>query len=215
MTMSTLQESPILFTNQDVEITRKETLYKGFFALNRYYFRHKKFDGSMTEEVTREIFERGHAVALLPYDPVKDEVILIEQIRIAALESSRTPWLLEVVAGMIETGESFEDVARRETEEEAGVALKRCQYIMSYLASPGGTTERTAVMIGEVDASRAKGIHGLSEENEDIKVHVVNREQAYRWIEDGIIDNAATIIALQWLQLNYHNICTQWNKCDV
>lgn len=215
MTMSTLQESPILFTNQDVEITRKETLYKGFFALNRYYFRHKKFDGSMTEEVAREIFERGHAVALLPYDPVKDEVILIEQIRIAALESSRTPWLLEVVAGMIETGESFEDVARRETEEEAGVALKRCQYIMSYLASPGGTTERTAVMIGEVDASRAKGIHGLSEENEDIKVHVVNREQAYRWIEDGIIDNAATIIALQWLQLNYHNIRTQWNKCDV
>lgn len=213
--MSTLQESPILFTNQDVEITRKETLYKGFFALNRYYFRHKKFDGSMTGEVAREIFERGHAVALLPYDPVKDEVILIEQIRIAALESSRTPWLLEVVAGMIETGESFEDVARRETEEEAGVALKRCQYIMSYLASPGGTTERTAVMIGEVDASRAKGIHGLSEENEDIKVHVVNREQAYRWIEEGIIDNAATIIALQWLQLNYHNIRTQWNKCDV
>lgn len=213
--MNTSKDSPILFTQHDVEITKKETLYKGFFALNRYYFRHKKFDGSMTGEVVREIFERGHAVAVLPYDPIRDEVILIEQIRLAALESSKTPWLLEVVAGMIEKGESFEDVARRETEEETGVELKRCQQVISYLASPGGTTERTAVMIGEVDTSQAKGVHGLPEENEDIKVHVVSREQAYRWVEDGTIDNAAAIIALQWLELNFHNIRTQWNKCDV
>ena len=213
--MSILKESPIAFSKQDVEITKKEHLYQGFFALNRYYFRHKKFDGSISNEIAREIFERGHAVAILPYDPVKDEVVLIEQIRIAALETSQTPWLLEVVAGMIEDGESIDDVARRETQEEAGLELKRSHHAISYLASPGGTTERTAVIIGEVDASKAKGIHGLPEENEDIKVHVVSREQAYSWVENGIIDNAATVIALQWLQLHYHDICTKWNKCDV
>uniref|UniRef100_T1I417 ADP-ribose pyrophosphatase n=1 Tax=Rhodnius prolixus TaxID=13249 RepID=T1I417_RHOPR len=133
----------------------------------------------MSAEVSREIPERGHAVVLLPYDPVRDEVVLIEQIRIAAYDTSPTPWLFELVAGMIESGESLEAVARREAQEEAGLNVGRCKPIISYLASPGGTSERLAVMVGEVDARAAQGIHGLAKENEDIRVHVVSREQSY------------------------------------
>ena len=146
------------------------------------------------------------------YDLARDEVVLIEQIRIPAFDTSETPWLLELVAGMIEEGESVEDVARREAVEEAGLQVGRVKEFMSYLASPGGTSERLSLMVGEVDATQAKGIHGLVDENEDIRVHVVSREQAYQWVEEGKIDNAASVIALQWLQLHYQTLRNEWKK---
>ena len=173
---------PVTFGKNDVEIIARETLYRGFFSLDLYRFRHRLFNGQMSHEVRREIFERGHAAVLLPFDPVRDEVVLIEQIRIAAYDTSETPWLLEMVAGMIEEGESVEDVARREAIEEAGLIVKRT----------------------------ASGIHGLADENEDIRVHVVSREQAYQWVEEGKIDNAASVIALQWLQLHHQALKNEW-----
>ncbi|MGK6759783.1 ADP-ribose diphosphatase [Klebsiella pneumoniae] len=175
--MSKPTQQGITFSKNDVEIIARETLYRGFFSLDLYRFRHRLFNGGMSGEITREIFERGHAAVLLPFDPVRDEVVLVEQIRIAAYDTSESPWLLEMVAGMIE--------ARR---------------------------ERLSILVGEVDASTAKGIHGLAEENEDIRVHVVSREQAYQWVEEGKIDNAASVIALQWLQLHYHNLRNEWTK---
>lgn len=208
--MSSFQRSPVTFDKNDVEIIARETRYHGFFSLDLYRFRHRLFNGAMSGEVTREIFERGHAVVLLPYDPRRDEVVLVEQLRIAAIDSSPSPWLLELVAGMIEPGESREEVARREAQEEAGIEVKRCRPMLSYLASPGGTSERLFIMAGEVDAGTAQGIHGLAEENEDIRVHVVSREQAYRWVEEGAIDNAASVIALQWLALNHEALRKEW-----
>ncbi|MFS2056759.1 ADP-ribose diphosphatase [Kosakonia cowanii] len=210
--MNKPDSSIVTFTKNDVEIIARETLYTGFFSLVRYRFRHRLFNGGMSGEVQREIFERGHAAVLLPYDPARDEVVLIEQIRIAAFDTSDTPWLLEMVAGMIEVGESDEEVARREADEEAGLAVGRVKRMLSYLASPGGTSERTAVLVGEVDATQASGIHGLVDENEDIRVHVVSREQAYQWVEEGTIDNAASVIALQWLQLHYESLQNEWKK---
>ncbi|MCL6338990.1 ADP-ribose diphosphatase [Pectobacterium versatile] len=208
--MSSSASGPVTFTKDDVEIIARETLYDGFFSLERYRFRHRLFNGGMSGEVSREILERGHAVVLLPYDPVRDEVVLIEQIRIAAYDTSASPWLFELVAGMIEPGESHEAVARREAEEEAGLRVGRCRPIINYLASPGGTSERLAVMVGEVDTRTAKGIHGLAEENEDIRVHVVSRKQSYQWVEDGIVDNAASVIALQWLALHHEELKREW-----
>ncbi|KHT17518.1 MULTISPECIES: ADP-ribose diphosphatase [Pectobacterium] len=208
--MSSSASGPVTFTKDDVEIIARETLYDGFFSLERYRFRHRLFNGGMSDEVSREIFERGHAVVLLPYDPVRDEVVLIEQIRIAAYDTSASPWLFELVAGMIEPGESHEEVARREAEEEAGLRVGRCRPIINYLASPGGTSERLAVMVGEVDTRTAKGIHGLAEENEDIRVHVVSRKQSYQWVEEGIVDNAASVIALQWLALHHEELKREW-----
>ncbi|MEY8712176.1 ADP-ribose pyrophosphatase [Mangrovibacter phragmitis] len=199
------------FTKNDVEIIARETVWRGFFSLDVWRFRHRMFNGGMSEEVRREIFERGHAAVLLPYDPVRDEVVIIEQIRIAAFDTSETPWLLEMVAGMIEAGESPEDVVRREAEEEAGLHVKRTRPVLSYLASPGGTSERLSILVGEVDAMTATGVHGLAEENEDIRVHVVSRETAYQLVEEGKIDNAASVIALQWLQLHYQQLRQEWN----
>ncbi|CAI1840829.1 ADP-ribose pyrophosphatase [Serratia quinivorans] len=208
--MSHSLPSPVTLDENDVEIIARETLYRGFFSLNLYRFRHRLFNGDMSPEIKREIFERGHAAVLLPYDPVRDEVVLIEQLRIAAVDTSNSPWLLEMVAGMIETGESVEDVCRREAQEEAGVEVGRCKPVLSYLASPGGTSERLSIMVGEVDATTAVGIHGLIEEHEDIRVHVVSREQAYRWVEEGAIDNAASVIALQWLALHHESLRKEW-----
>ncbi|HDR2892207.1 TPA: ADP-ribose diphosphatase [Enterobacter soli] len=203
---------PVTFAKNDVEIIARETLYSGFFSMDLYRFRHRLFNGQMSGEIRREIFERGHAAVLLPFDPVRDEVVLIEQIRIAAYDVSPSPWLLEMVAGMIEEGETVEDVARREAQEEAGLVVGRTKPVLSYLASPGGTSERLSIMVGEVDATTAEGIHGLADENEDIRVHVVSREQAYQWVEEGSIDNAASVIALQWLQLHYQTLRNEWKK---
>jgi len=208
--MSSFKRSPVTFGKDDVEIIARETRYKGFFSIIAYRFRHRLFNGEMSGEVVHEVFERGHAAVLLPYDPQRDEVVLIEQIRIPALDSSDTPWLLEMVAGIIEEGETVEDVARREALEEANIVVKRCKPALNYLASPGGTSERLSIMVGEVDATTAEGIHGLEAENEDIRVHVVSREQAYRWVEEGAIDNAASVIALQWLQLHHESLRKEW-----
>jgi len=210
--MQKTDKLPVTFAKNDVEIIARETLYRGFFSMDLYRFRHRLFNGGTSGEIRREIFERGHAAVLLPFDPVRDEVVLIEQIRIAAYDVSESPWLLEMVAGMIEEGESVEDVARREALEEAGLVVGRTKPVLSYLASPGGTSERLSIMVGEVDATTADGIHGLAEEHEDIRVHVVSREQAYQWVEEGKIDNAASVIALQWLQLHYQTLRNEWKK---
>lgn len=208
--MSADTKHPVTFTKNDVEIIARETLYRGFFSLIRYRFRHRLFNGDMSGEVTRDVFERGHAAAMLPYDVQRDEVVLIEQIRISAYDSSPTPWLLELVAGIIEPGETPEDVVRREAKEEAGLTPGRVRPVLNYLSSPGGTSERLAILVGEVDVSLAQGNHGLEEENEDILVHVVSRQQAYQWVEEGKIDNAASVIALQWLQLHYKKLQEEW-----
>ncbi|HEK1720614.1 TPA: ADP-ribose diphosphatase [Proteus mirabilis] len=208
--MNKKENTPFLYTRNDVELISKKTRYKGFFRMNEYRFKHRLFKGGWSAEVKREVFERGHAGVLLAYDPKRDEVVLIEQIRIPAYETSQTPWLLEVIAGMVEEGESPEEVVRREATEEAGITIGRCKPIVSYLSSPGGTSERMYVYVGEVDATTATGIHGLDCENEDIRVHVVSREQAYQWVEEGIIDNAASVIALQWLQLHHVTLRKDW-----
>ncbi|OCG41838.1 ADP-ribose diphosphatase [Gilliamella sp. Bif1-4] len=206
-----IKNSLVNFDKNDVFNLTKRILYKGFFSLLEYRFQYRKFDGSISEIVTREILERGHAVVLLAYDAKCDEVVLIEQIRIAAIETQDSPWILELIAGMMDhENESFEEVARREAMEEAGVVIGRCKPIISYLASPGGLTEQLHIFVGEVDSSTAEGIHGLDEESEDIKVHVVSRVQAYQWVKDGVINNAASIIALQWLELNHELLRKEW-----
>jgi len=198
------------FTKADVNIIRKESLYKGFFEYNRYHFTHKLFAGGDSEVIAREVFERGHAVAVLPFDPINEELVLLEQIRFPAMETTDNPWLIEVVAGIIEPGEDLEEVCHREAQEEAGITLTNLTKISSYLASPGACTERIHVYLGRVDASTAVGIHGLDSEAEDIKVLRVPLKQAIKWLEEGKIDNSTAIIAIQWLLLNKHRVLRDW-----
>ncbi|EJG1694567.1 ADP-ribose diphosphatase [Vibrio parahaemolyticus] len=202
------------FTSRDVEIISKESVFEGFFKMVKYRFKHKLFAGGWSDVVEREMFERGHAAAMLPYDPKKDQVVIIEQIRIGALEHEH-PWQLEIVAGMIDRDESAEEVIRREAEEEAGITVGRVASVTSYYPSSGGCSEKLDVFVGEVDASKAHGIHGLDYEDEDIRVHVLSREQAYQWVKDGIFENGASIIALQWLQLNHQELRSQWGYPQI
>lgn len=199
------------FSADDVEILSKKTLYQGFFKMVKYAFKHKLFKGGWSDVVEREIFERGHAIAVLPYDPVLDEFVMIEQIRIGALPTSSSPWLLEVVAGIIDEGETPEDVCCREAKEEAGLNIQKLYKALSYLSSPGGTTERLHIYVGLVDASNAKGVHGLDYESEDILVHRVPSSVALDWINQGKIDNAATLIALQWFAMNKQLVLESWS----
>lgn len=194
------------FSQQDLEIIREETVYKGHFELKKMFFRHKLFSGGMSGEVVRELLIKGAASAVIAYDPVRDSVVLVEQVRIGAYDpnSKQSPWLVELIAGMVDTDESPEEVAIRESQEEAGLTVSNLEHAVSVWDSPGGTVERLHIFLGLVDSSKVGGIYGLEEENEDILVHVVSREQAYQWVEEGKIDNVIAVVGLQWLQLNYH-----------
>ena len=197
---------PAFFSQKDIEIIGKKSLYQGFFSLDEYTFKHKLFAGGWSQPVTREVFERGHAVVVLPYDIKQDKIVLIEQVRFPALATTKSPWLMELVAGMIAPEEMAVDVAHRELFEETGLVANSMHFINSYLASPGGSTERFYFYWADIDSSNARGLHGLAEEHEDIRLHVMSREQAYNSMLNGEIDNASTVIGLQWLQLNYQQL---------
>ncbi|PSU94117.1 ADP-ribose diphosphatase [Photobacterium kishitanii] len=195
------------FNRQDVEVLATTTVYDGFFKMVKYRLRHRLFAGGWSGEFERELFERGHAAAVLPYDPIRDQVVLIEQFRIGAMAADCQPWQLEIVAGMLDhDNESPEQVVRREATEESGLVLGKTEKISRYLSSSGGCSEVLDIFISEVDSRLAQGIHGVASESEDIRVHVVSRNQAYQWLESGKIENAATIIALQWLQLHHQRL---------
>ena len=195
----------------DVEIFEKTICFEGFFRLERYRLRHRFFNGDWSPQLVRELFERGHAAAVLPYDPVRDEIILIEQFRVGALSAKDGPWLLEIVAGMIESSETAEQVAKRESVEEAGCIITDLIPLYHYFVSPGGTTERLALFCGRVDATNAGGIHGAVEENEDIKVHVIPLNSALTLLTTGKINSASAIIALQWVILNREQVRARWS----
>ena len=178
------------------------TLFEKYFRLDELSVSHELFGGGFSPVFTREIFERGAVVALLPYDREQGKVVLIEQFRAGAIDDADGPWLIECVAGVIEDGESEQQVALRECEEEAGCKIEQLQLISHYYVSPGGTSEHCSLYCGFVDSTGVAGIHGLADENEDIRVMVVGVEEAFAWVRAGRIRSSATIIALQWLELN-------------
>lgn len=178
------------------------TLFEKYFRLDEYSISHELFAGGNSPLFTREIFERGVVVAVLPYDPRRGKVVLIEQFRAGAIDDADGPWLVECVAGVIDAGESEQQVALRECVEEAGCNIERLETISNYYVSPGGTSEHCSLFCGIVDSEGVGGIHGLPHEHEDIRVMVIDAEQAYAWVRVGRIRSSATIIALLWLELN-------------
>ncbi|MHA1564853.1 MAG: ADP-ribose diphosphatase [Alphaproteobacteria bacterium] len=197
-------------SDNGVEIVDKTIVYDGFFRLTRYKIRHRLFGGGMGAVIDREVFERGKAAVVLPYDPVRDEVVLLEQFRVGALVAGRPPWLIEIVAGIIESGESAEDVARREAQEEAGLELGRLERIGEIICSPGGCTETFTIFCGEVSSENAGGLFGLDHEGEDIRAFTLSFEETYERLKSGEIDNAASVIAVQWLALNRESLRRRW-----
>lgn len=197
------------FSQSDIEVLSKETVFRGFFKMIKYRFKHRLFAGGWSQIVEREMFERGPAVAMLPYDPIRDEIVLIEQIRVGALEE-KTPWQLEIIAGILDEGETLEATARREAYEEAGLTVDKLSFTYAYYPSSGGCNERLHVYIGSIDASEVSSTGGLDSEDEDIRTHVVSRDQAFALLKDGRIENGAAIVALQWLALNREQLLKDW-----
>ncbi len=207
----------------DVEVTEKTTPFKGYFRIDRYRLRHKLFEGGWSGEMEREVFERGHAVTILLFDPEHEKLVFIEQFRpgaYAALASpwfddGTSPWLTECVAGIIETGEKPEAVARREAIEEADCAVSDIIPVCHYLVSPGATSESMFVYCGRVRAPESGGINGLREEHENIRTVVVSPDEAFRWLDEGKVVNAMTVIALQWFRIHGDDVRTCWTANEI
>ncbi len=198
--------------HSDIEISERRVAYQGYFRIEAYRLRHRLFAGGWSHELSRELFDRGRVVGVLLYDPDRDAVILVEQFRIGALAAGRAPWVVEIVAGVIEPGEAAADVARRETQEEAGCVVGELLPLYDYLVSPGCSSEYVALFCGRVDSSNVGGIHGLPYEHEDIRVSVVGVDDALRALADGRIANSMSIIALQWLALNREGLRHRWRN---
>lgn len=183
-------------------ILEERTQYDGFFSMKSYTLKHTLYKGGWSQPITRELFQRGNCVAVLLYDPIRDEVVIIEQFRIGAIEISDQAWLLEIVAGAIEPGETAEEVAYRESIEEAGCEIQELVKINDFFTSPGGTSELLSLFYGRVDTSDIGGIHGLDNENEDIYVTTMKFNEVYQLLLDGKVLSAIPIIAIQWLYIN-------------
>ncbi len=190
-----------------VELQR-EPLYTGFYNFERFRYRHKRFDGSTSELTVRDMLVSGDAVVVLPYDPVRDEVVLIEQMRPAALSRGiYDAWELEAVAGVIGQGEAPEYTAARELEEEAGLAAGALYPIAPCYQSPGSVSQFMYLYIAKVDLSEYQaGIFGLDDEHEDIRTHVLSREAAIGLLKTGEANNAPLQILLYALALELEEI---------
>ncbi len=195
----------------NVELIEKTTNHDGYFRMDTYRLRHERFAGGWTDPFTRELFERGNAAVVLPYDPVRDTVVLIEQFRIGAYAAGLSSWLVEAVAGIVEPGESPEDVVRREALEEAGCAITALEEIGPVLPSPGGCSEILYLYCGRVDSEGAGGIHGLDHEHEDIRAFVLPAAEAFARLGRGEFLNANLVIPLQWLALNRDRLKKTWS----
>ena len=196
-----------LFGHDDVKLLKQEVLHKGFIHVESYTIQNKLFKGEWTKPYVRELVIKHRAGVVIPYDPIRDEVVLIEQFRAGALCQSKSPWLIELVAGIADKeDEPMENLIRRELHEEAGLEGIEITHIFDYLSSPGGSTEEISLFYAKVDSTKAPKFSGLADENEDIRVHVVSSNTAFSAIKNGIIHNASAIIALQWLELNIDKI---------
>lgn len=194
------------FSSEDVAIESREVAYQGFFKMEKVALRHRLFKGGWTDTITREVFVRGHAVAALMYDPANRLIGLVEQFRIGATGTNQSPWLYEVVAGMTEPGEQPREVILRELIEEADMRPAELIPICDYFSSPGGTDETITLYCALGDLSQVGGVHGLADENEDIRVVVLPEAQVFDELYNGRYNNAATLICLQWLQHNRNSI---------
>ncbi len=195
----------------DIEIIDKKTPYKSFLTIDVYRLRHKKFDGSWTDVLPpREVCDRGAAVGVLLYDPDLDSVVMIEQFRVGSAAAGGPAWMTEIVAGMVGEGETPEEVARRESMEEAGCAIQEIEQICDYYVSPGAFTEVVTVFCGRVDSRNLAETGGLEEEHEDIRIFALPADEAIRLMDENRLRNSVAIIAVGWLARHRESLRKRW-----
>jgi len=199
------------FDASDVEVIEREAPFQGFFRVDRLRLRHRLYDGGWSGEIQRELFVRHRAVAVLPFDPQRNELLLVEQFRVGALDWRDSPWCLELIAGIADKdGEAATDLVRREAQEEAGLALADMVPISEYMPSPGGSDERLTIYLARADLSGAGGVFGAADEGEDIRALVVSADRITELLASGRVDNAASQIALYWFQLHGEEWRRRW-----
>ena len=192
------------------KIQQSKRTYDGHFKVDQLILQHELFAGGMSKELVRERVSRQNSVAVLPYDPLRDEVVLVEQFRVGAVEHDENPWLLEIIAGLVEPDEELEQVAIREALEEANCKLGELRYINSFYPTPGGFAEISHVYIGKTNTEGLGGLHGLAEEGEDIRVHVVSSDAAIEFLQKGKIRSAIPMIALYNFMLMRQELKQAW-----
>lgn len=203
-------------THPDVQIIADRPVWSGRFQLDVVTFKHRRFDGALSGERTWELFRRGRAAAVLPYDPHTDQVVLIEQFRLPALAAGMEPVMVEVPAGLCDRGEDPAATVRREAKEEMGLETDRLEPIGDFVLTPGGSDERCTLFAGRVRAPAAgpdglAGNGGLASEHEDIRVRVWPAARAIEAAVAGRFPNSVTTIALLWLAARRDWLRTQWS----
>lgn len=205
-TIAARQDAPVQLRSATqahaVEILSQETPHEGFFLTRSYRLRHPQFGGEMTDTLTREVFVATDAAIVLPYDPVRDRVLLIEQFRMGPFgRGDSHPWVLEPVAGRVDAGEAPEETARRECSEEADLALTRLEHVSSHYCSPGCTTEMFHCYVGLCDLPDGGQSHGgLEAEDEDLRRHVIAFETAMAMTRTGEVNIGPLFALLLWLE---------------
>jgi ADP-ribose pyrophosphatase len=195
----------------DAEIIDAANVFARYLRIDTFRFRHRLFSGEWSAVRSYDVLRRGRAVAIILYDPDRDSVVLVEQFRLPALLAGSSPWQLEAAAGMIDTDETAEMVAVRETREETGLGLiGEPIVIQRYLPSAGGSDESVVLFCGRVDSALAAGVHGLPEEHEDIRVAVKTLAEIEAMLDAGAIENGHTLIALYWLLRHRDRLQQLW-----
>jgi ADP-ribose pyrophosphatase len=198
------------FSKTDVTIAEEKTVYSGFFRIKRFLLTHKLFRGGESKMISRELFCRGNSVGVLLYDPVSDRVGLVKQFRIGCLDNEHDPWVWEIIAGVNDKNESAAQVAVREVKEESGIITgASLMPICNYYSSPGGTDERLQLFCAIIALPETEEVHGVADEAEDILFKTFDYPDAIDAMLRGTVNNAATIIALQWLELNRRELREQ------
>jgi ADP-ribose diphosphatase len=205
----------VRYGDEDVRVLDSELAYNGHFSVRKLTLQHRLFAGGWSKPIVRELFERGDAVGVLPYDPVSDSLVLIEQFRPGAIRGEDSPWMLELIAGVVEAGESDEELVHREAEEEAACELSELVPIARFFPSAGACSEQIRLFCGRVERAGIDEVHGLAQEAEDILVHSVPRTEALRMLDENLIDNGHTLIALQWLRIHGDALRNRWSQASA
>ena len=186
----------------------KRSVYKGFFSVEEHDLTYQKFNNERSDIVTRSTLVSSDAVIVLPYDPVNDRILLIEQFRVGPyIKGDENPWVLEPIAGLIDEGETPESAGIREALEEAHLEIKRLELVARSYPSPGISTEFFHQYIGIVELLDSSNlIAGLQSENEDIRSHIFEYEQFFEMIESGKVKVGPLILLGLWLSKNRNRL---------
>ena len=207
-----MKKSDPPFKQADVSVEQRHTAYRDFLRLDKLQLKHRMFEGGWSEPIDRELLVKEQAVGVMLFDPDLDNLVMVRQFRVGMLGQQESPWPLELVAGLVDKPESLEEVAAREIYEETGIVAGKLVKICQYFNSPGTSTEYVTLYCSRVDSSKAGGIHGLDHEHEDIEVVVIAEAEAQEAVRTGAINNAMSVIALQWLALNKDALLHQWRE---